>query len=102
MIVINEGEKRNIEFSVKRNRGSGAITLTAPERRILNSQRVLIINFDWAAAIWDSTDEILFALFDSTAAGLTVAGRYYMQLRGTIGSERYGGEIVVQLREWGP
>ena len=101
-VTIREGEKKDVIVKVSRLLGSGAITLTSPERRILDGNRALVPGFDWAAATWDATLAHLFALFDSTLAGLTAPGTYYMQLRGVIGSERYATEVRVDLVEWGP
>jgi hypothetical protein len=102
MVTVREGLKIDVAFGVSRTRGSGAITLTSPERRILDANRALVAGFDWAAASWDSVNNELFATFDSTATGLTAVGTYYVQLRGVIGAERPGGEIVVQVVDWGP
>ncbi len=101
-VTIKEGAKGNVTVRVGRTRGSGAITLTSPERRILDANRALIAGLDWGAATWDGTLHELSALFDSTAAGLTVPGTYYVQLRGTIGTERYVTEVKVILEEFGP
>ena len=102
MYQLKEGEKRTIRAEVKRVTGSGAISLTTPQRRILNSTHALVATFDWAAAAWDSATNEISALFDSTATGLTAVGIYYMQFRGVIGAERYEIEIPVNVSEWGP
>jgi len=101
-VTLRESEKKDIAVKVERTRGTGAISLTSPERRILDAARAVIAGFDWGAASWDGTTAELFALFDSTAAGLTAPATYYMQLRGVIGSERYAAEVRVDLIEWGP
>jgi len=102
MITLKEGEKRTIAAKVKRRRGSGAITLTNPERRIVDANFALVVGFDWGAATWDATKNEISALFDSTLAGLTAVGDYYMELRGVIGPERYGIKVKVTVEEWGP
>lgn len=104
MIWLKEGEKRTIRASVRRLTGEGAITLTSPQRRILTAARTLVAGFDWAAAAWVSTlgAEEISTLFDSTAAGLTGVGFYFVQLRGVIGAELYGIEIKVEVLDWGP
>ena len=102
MKTILEGEKRNIAVTVKRNLGAGAIDLTTPQRRILDVNKVLITGFDWGSAIWDATNEKLYALFDSTAAGLAAPAAYLMQLRGTIGQEIYIFQVTVQVKDLGP
>lgn len=102
MKTLFEGEKRDIAVTVKRNYGSGAIDLTAPQRRILDSKRVLITGYDWAAATWDASNNELYTLFDSTLAGLSAPGTYLVQLRGTIGTELYVREVTVQVRNLGP
>jgi len=101
-VTIKEGAKNNVRTRVERTQGSGAITLVTPERRIVDANHALVAGFDWAAATWDATLHELFALFDSNLAGLTVPGTYYMQLRGTIGAERYVTEVKVVLEEFGP
>ena len=101
-VTIKEGAKNTIRARVERTQGSGAITLVTPERRIVDANRALIAGFDWAAAAWDGTLNELSALFDSNLAGLTAPGTYYMQLRGTIGPERYVTEVKVILEEFGP
>ena len=102
MIWLHEGEKRYIKAKLLRLTGSGAITLTSPERRILTSARVVAVGFDWAAATWDSANSELVALFDSTVAALSTPGHYYVQLRGVIASELYATEIKVEVLDWGP
>lgn len=102
MITIEEGDKRKIAVKVKRLRGPGPVNLTTPERRILDVNHALVTGFDWAAASWDPTSGELFAVFDSTQVNLTAAGTYYMQLRGVIGSERYGREVKIVIEDWGP
>lgn len=102
VVTLKEGEKRMIAAKVKRRRGSGAIALTNPERRIVDAYNALVVGFDWAAATWDATKNEISALFDSTLAGLTVPGTYYMELRGVIGPERYGIKVQVDVQEWGP
>lgn len=99
---LKEGDKRNVRAQAERLAGTGPITLTSPERRILDGNRALVIGFDWAAATWDAALQVLSALFDSTLAGLTVPATYYMQLRGTIGQERYVTEVTVSLQDIGP
>jgi hypothetical protein len=102
MYTLKEGEKRTVRGRIERKTGAGAIALTTPQRRILNTSRALITGFDWATAQWDATASEISALFDSTATGLTAPGTYYMQLRGVIGSELYAIEIKVVVQEWGP
>lgn len=100
MIQLKEGEKRIAIARLQRLVGAGTVTLTTPERRILDGNRAVVK--DWAAAAWDATKLELSALFDSTATGLTAPGTYYMQLRGTIDTELYAIEIEVKLTDWGP
>lgn len=100
--TIKEGEKQIIAARVVRERGSGAFTLTVPERRILDGNRALVAGFDWGAATWDAVSQDLSAPFDSTLSGLIVPGTYYMQLRGTIATERYVTEVKVILEDIGP
>lgn len=102
MQSLFEGEKRTIECEVKRRRGSGTVTITTPERRILDQNRAVVTGYDWAAATWNESDQVISAMFDSTAAALSAVGRYYMQFRGVIGADRPETEIVVEVREWGP
>lgn len=102
MQALYEGEKRVIEVQLKRRRGSGAISLTSPERRILDANRDVASGFDWASATWNSTDEIISTLFDSTQAALQTPGVYYLQFRGVIGADRPEFEVQVVVREWGP
>jgi hypothetical protein len=101
MIILYEGEKRDIIVKVVR-RIAGAYILSSAERRILTAARAVVPGFDWAAATWDPAAAELSALFDSTAAGLTAPGIYYLQLRCTIGAERYETEIRVDVSDWGP
>jgi ABC-type uncharacterized transport system permease subunit len=101
-VTIKEGAKNTIRARVERTQGSGAITLVTPERRIVDVNRALITGFDWAAAAWDGTLNELSALFDSTLSGLIATGTYYMQLRGTIGPERYVTEVKIVLEDIGP
>jgi hypothetical protein len=102
MILCKEGEKKDIRATVTQVSGSGTWTLTTPQYRILDSSRVLVVGYDWAAATWDSAAAELYALFDSTIAVLSTVGTYYVQLRGTIGAERYETEVTVQVIEVGP
>ena len=102
MITIPEGDKRDIIIDVSRLRGTGAITVATPQRRILDASRLLIAAFDWAAATWDGAALELYTLFDSTAVGLTAVGTYYVQFRGTIGTEIYKAEVTVRVTEVGP
>ena len=102
MIILYEGEKRDVVVSVTRMRGSGFWSLTSPQYRIVTAERALVTGFNWATASWDATSGELSALFDSTAAGLTAPGTYYMQLRCTIGAELYEAEVRVDVSEWGP
>lgn len=102
MIEIEEGEKEDIIVAVTRKRGSGAVPVTSPQRRILNAAKTVVSGFDWAAASWDATAGDLYALFDSTLTGLTAVGTYYMQLRCTIGSELYRMTVRVDVVEAGP
>ena len=102
MIIVPEGDKRDISVLVERVRGSGTIPVTVPERRILNSVRTLVTGYDWAAATWDAGESSLTTLFDSTATGLSAPGTYFVQLRCVIGGERYADEVEVRVREVGP
>lgn len=102
MYALKEGEKRTIRAEVKRLTGSGAISLTTPQRRILDASGAAVAGFDWASASWDSVNEEISTVFDSTATGLTAVGTYYVDLRGTIGSELYQIKIEVRVREFGP
>jgi len=102
MITLLEGEKRDVVVSLTRIRGSGTWSLTSPQYRILDYKRAVITGYNWVTAAWDATESELSALFDSTLTGLTTVGIYYVQLRGTIGTERYGAEVRVQLLDWGP
>lgn len=101
-VTLKEGDKRTIRVKVERTQSSGAITLTTPERRILDANRAVVTGFDWGAATWDATLNELSALFDSNVADLLTPGTYFMQLRGTIGVERYVTEVKVVLEEIGP
>ena len=102
MISVKEGLGARCALRVERLSGSGAIALTSPERRIVDSARALITGYDWAAASWDSTRSELWTAFDSTLANLTAVGTYYVQLRGVIDGVRRGGEIRVDVVNWGP
>ncbi len=102
MLSVYEGLKEDVRVSVARSSGSAAFTLTTPQRRILTSARALVAGYDWAACTWDGTLSELSALFDTTAVGLSAPGIYYVQVRGTIGAERVGGEVQVVVKEWGP
>ena len=101
MQTVYEGEKRTIECQVKRRRGTGAITLSTPERRILTALRTVATGFDWAAATWNADDEVISALFDSTVTAISTPGTYYMQFRGVIGADRPEHEVTIILRDWG-
>ena len=100
MKSLFEGEKRNIRAKVSPLDGSTPISLASPERRILDAQLQPL--YDWEPAVWDSQKNIIYAIFDSTLSPLAQPGNYYMQLRGTIGFERYGIRILVKVKEWGP
>ena len=102
MYTLREGEKRDICVAVERLRGSGTITLTSPQRRVLDSNRLLIASYDWGSATWDSSAGELYWTFDSTVAALSIVGTYYVQFRGTIGTELYEREVTVQVQEFGP
>lgn len=102
MKTLYEGEKRNVGALVSRRSGAGAIALVSPERRILDANKNLVAGFDWAAAVWDSGTSKIFALFDSTVGALSAVGVYYVQLRGTVGAERYVIQIAVKLVDLGP
>lgn len=102
MQALYEGEKRTIEVQVIRRRGSGTFSVTAPERRILDEARNVVTDFDWSGANWNADESIVSALFDSTQAGLSAPGLYYMQFRFVIGTDRIEHEVAVQVREWGP
>jgi len=100
--TVREGVKVDIAVKAERTRGTGAITLTSPERRIVDASRALVSGFDWSAALWDDVNKELYALFDSTVAALSTPATYYMQLRAVFGLERYGTEVRVDVVEWGP
>lgn len=103
MWILHEGEKRVIRANLKRLSGSGPIVLTSPSRRILDSRRAVVK--DWnvdGSATWNPTTEAIEALFDSTVTGLTAPGIYYMDLRGIVGSEIYEIPIKIKLLEFGP
>lgn len=102
MLTVREAEKKDVRVSVELVDGSGAWSLTTPQYRILDASHALVAGYDWAAATWDSSASELYALFDSTIAALSAVGMYYVQLRGTIGSERYEVEIPVAVVEVGP
>lgn len=102
MITCKEGEKKDVRVEVAQVSGSGTWSLTTPQYRILDSTRVLVTGYDWADATWDSSASELYALFDSTVAVLSTVGTYFVQLRGTIGAERYEAEVTVQVVEVGP
>jgi len=101
-MICREGEKLDVRMEVDLVSGSGTWALTTPQYRILTSARAVASGYDWADATWDSTALELYALFDSTIAALSTPGLYYMQFRGTIGAERVGGEVLVNVIEWGP
>ena len=100
--AVLEGAKKDIICKIERVLGSGVFTVTSPERRVLDANRALVSGFDWGPGTWDSANAHLYSLFDSTAAGLTAPGTYYMQLRCVIGVERYAQEIRVDVVDWGP
>lgn len=102
MISVKEGLGAKCALRVERVTGSGAITLTTPERRIVNSARALVTGYDWAAATWDAATSEMSTIFDSTLSNLTAVGTYYVQLRGVVDGVRRGGEIRVDVVEWGP
>ena len=102
MMTVREGDKEDIRMGVEQVSGTGTWSLTTPLRRILDSSRALVAGFDWAACTWDSTNEELYWLFDSTAGGLTPAGTYYVQFRGSIGTEVLSDEVMVLVVEVGP
>ena len=99
MKTIFEGEKRNIAVLVKNSAGA-TVSLTSPQRRILAGDKTVVS--DLAGATWDSENSKLYALFDSTAVGLTEPGNYFMQLRGVIGLEIYVFQITVHVKDLGP
>lgn len=102
MVIVREGEKKDIAVKVERTRGSGEIAVTVPQYRILNASRALVAGFDWAVAVWDDVNDELYMLFDSTVVNLSTPGTYYVQLRGTINTERYQKEVTVHVVEVGP
>lgn len=103
MYTIREGEKKDVAVKIERTRGSGAITATSPERRILTAARVLVIGYDWGAALFDDANDELYMLFDSTVAALATPGTYYVQLRCVIDTERYlAPDVVVRVIDAGP
>ena len=108
MIIIDEGDNKDIAVSIARTRATGAIALTVPQRRILDSQRNLTSSsFDWTStdvggAVWDDVNSEIYTLFQSTSTSLSTPGFYYVQLRGTIGTEIYTKEVIVQVKEIGP
>lgn len=105
MIEITEGETIDVRVQVSRVDSSGAIAVTNPQRRILNSARELVSTstcHDWCAATWDVAAEQMYATFASTEAGLSQPGDYIMQFRAEIGFELYEKEVRVLLKEWGP
>ena len=108
MIIILEGDSKDIAVSIDPTRSTGAVALTGEQRRILDKDRNLVSSsFDWTStdfggAVWDSGNEELYTSFTSTSSGLNVPGQYFVQLRGTIGTERYTKEVVVQVKEIGP
>ena len=102
MVTVREGEKKDVAVKVERTRGTGSVTVTAPQYRVLNAARALVTGYDWAAAAWDDVNDELYILFDSTALNLATPGVYYVQLRGTIGTELYQKEVTVQVVEVGP
>jgi hypothetical protein len=102
MTTLREGDIRELAWSVTRARGSGEWLLTSPQRRILTGARALVAGFDWAAAAWDAATGEIAATFDTTVAALSAPGDYLVQVRFTIGAERYVAERLVRLRESGP
>ena len=84
------------------------VSLTSAQRRILDRDRNLVSSsFDWTStdfggAVWDSANEEIYTSFGSTSSGLNIPGQYFVQLRGTIGTEKYTKEIIVQVLEVGP
>jgi hypothetical protein len=102
MIALREGEKRDAIVAVRRVLGTGAYILSNAEYRILTAARAAVAGYGWAAATWDSSAGQLYALFDSTVSALATPGIYYVQLRGTIGSELYEAEVTVRVVEAGP
>jgi hypothetical protein len=95
-------DRIDIRVGVGRSSGSGTWALTSPQRRVLDANHVLIAGFDWATCTWDAVALELYWLFDSTVAGLTAPGYYYVQFRGTIGTELCEAEVAVQVTEFGP
>lgn len=100
MMTLREGEKHDVRVKCERTDSTGDVTMTTPQYRILSATRTVLV--DWGNATWDDTADELYALFDSTLALLLAPGVYYVQLRGTIGTERYMQEVVVQVVEAGP
>jgi hypothetical protein len=102
MLLLFEGEKKDVRVKVVRKDGGGDFTAGTVQRRILDAARALITTFDWATATWDGSNYEVYSLFDSTATGLTTPGMYFVQYRFTIGTERYEVECPVRVVEWGP
>ena len=102
MIEVKEGLGCVCALQFERVTGAGAITVTSPERRIVDSNRALIGGYDWAAATWNASTAQLLYIFDSTLTGLTAVATYYVQLRGVANGVRRGGEIRVDVINWGP
>lgn len=101
MMILREGEKKDVAVQVERTRSTGDIGLTVPEYRILDVNRAVLV--DWAMATFNGTTDELYALFDATLEDLCPVGTYYVQLRGVIGAERYqASDVVVVVRESGP
>jgi hypothetical protein len=100
--MVAEAHAENIVMGVEQTRGSGTWSLTSPRYRILDSSRVLVAGFGWAAASWDSTLLEISALFDSALVGLTAVGIYYVQFDAVIGTDRPFGEVTVRVHEVGP
>lgn len=101
MIPLRPGAKITVRVEVKRQTGSGAVSLTTQQRRIVDASKTLITGFDWSTCTWTPDDAnesgILSALFDSTAVGLTAVGRYFVEFRGVIGPELYKEEVMIEV-----
>ncbi len=101
-IKIKEGLAERCSLKIKRRSGLGPFTVAAPQRRVLNSSRALITGFDWAVATYDAASRELYTIFNSGLTGLTAPGIYYVQLRADIDGIKRGGEIEVEVIDWGP
>lgn len=95
MYLIKLGEKRSVRAGAFRNSGTGAIALTSPQYRILDSAKAELAA--WASANWDSAEEVVHQLIDTSQSPVNAAGTYYVELRGTIGAELYVERIRLKV-----